>query len=239
MSTASAAPAGNTANDYRLFFRSWPKMFFLYPSAIACLVFALLTQFTSSGESKDYYQNLAGGVFLAILFFNYLVITFEFPRGAWLISVLGVGIGGLLLILLNQHFNIVGPVKNFIDWCNFSASPGFFTTFFVIYAVLFSVMWFTTRFDYWELTPNELVHHTGLFGDVQRFTTERLKFTKEIQDVFEFFLGGAGRIILVIENEPRPVILDNVLSIKHVEAEFNRICDARLVRVISDGSPAN
>ena len=62
------------AGSRMLMFRGWPKMIFLWPTAIVCLAMGLATQFVEN------YQVLWGGIFMTVFGVNLLVLTFEFPR---------------------------------------------------------------------------------------------------------------------------------------------------------------
>jgi hypothetical protein len=101
--------------------------------------------------------------------------------------------------------------------------------------VLFTGMYIITRFDYWELSSNELVHHQGMLGDVERFTTAGLKLNSELGDVFEYVLWGAGRIVMTPAGSQRPIILDNVPNITGVTRAADNILGYRTVRF--EGGP--
>ncbi len=69
-----------------------------------------------------------------------------------------------------------------------------------------------TRFlDYWEILPNEILHHHGPLSDLERYPTMNLKFDKEIPDVLEWLLLGSGRLVLHVPNVSKAIVLDNVL----------------------------
>ena len=100
--------------------------------------------------------------------------------------------------------------------------------------LMYFVMTFITRFDYWELSSNELIHRTGLMGDVERFSTAGLKLNTEIKDVFEYLLAGAGRVIMDIPGNPRPIVLENVLRIRKLMAQSQDMLSRRMVQVTTD-----
>ena len=60
-----------------------------------------------------------------------------------------------------------------------------------------------TRFDYWEVLHNELLHHHGPFGDLERFPAPQLKLDKEIPDIFEYLVLRSGRLIFYPTSERR------------------------------------
>jgi hypothetical protein len=90
------------------------------------------------------------------------------------------------------------------------------------------------KFDYWEVRPNELLHHHGILSDLERFSAPNLRIDKEINDVFEYMLLRSGRLILHPSNERRAVILENVFFINRKESEITRMLGAVQVQVRSD-----
>lgn len=213
----------------KLTIRAWPKMIFLWPTALLSLFMALANYFAPD------WQNVWGGAFLCVLGLNLLVLTFEFPRATSLTLALGGAALVLLLLLLNHSFAVIGPLEEFFVNRNVHASTEFYVFFLMLLIGLFAGMFAMTRFDYWELTANELVHHHGLLGDIERFSTAGLKLNKEISDVFEYILAGSGRVIMILPGNPRPIVLENVLGISKVAAVSDRILDARVVRLETPG----
>ena len=71
----------------------------------------------------------------------------------------------------------------------------------------------TVRFDYWEVRPNELLHHHGVLSDLERFSAPNLRIDKEINDIFEYMLLRSGRLILHPSQERRAIVLENVFFI--------------------------
>lgn len=208
-----------------LMFRAWPKMIFLWPSALLALFMGFATWMWPG--SQDFW----GGLFIIVFGVNLLVLTFDFPRATSL-TVLVVAVAVVLgLLLLNQRFDIIPPIKRFFASREIHASREFYFFMFLVDMALFIGMYVVTRFDYWEMTANELIHHHGLLGDVERISTAGLKLNKEISDVFEYMLAGAGRMIILVPSSPRPIILENVLTIAAIERRANQILNARTVRI--------
>ena len=87
------------------------------------------------------------------------------------------------------------------------------------------------RFDYWEVRPNELLHHHGFLSSLERYSAPNLRISKEIDDVFEYMLLRCGRLILHPSNEPRAFVLDNVLGIDRKEAAITKMLGALQVQI--------
>lgn len=205
--------------------RSWPKLIFMWPTALLALLFGILQVFLPG------WNNVFGGVFLVCLALNMIVLSFDFPRSTSLTVFLTVAAVALGLILLNQRFAIIAPLKHWLGSLELNASRDFYFTIAVAMGLMYVAMGILTRFDYWELNSNELSHRTGLLGDVERFSTAGLKLNTEIKDVFEYLLAGSGRVILNIPGNPRPVVLDNVLRIRRLMEQSKELLSRRVVQV--------
>ncbi len=207
--------------------RSWPKLIFMWPTAVLALLFGILTIVAPGWE------NIYGAIFLVCMALNLTVLTFDFPRSTSLTVFIAVVVVVLGLILLNQHFAIIKPLENWLAGLKMNASRDFYFAIAIMMGLMYAAMAFVTRFDFWEITSNELIHRTGLLGDVERFSTAGLKLNTEIRDVFEYVLAGAGRVIMNIPGNPRPIVLDNVLRIKRLMEQSKELLSRRVVQVAS------
>ena len=109
--------------------------------------------------------------------------------------------------------------------------------FFGVLTLIFIGVWINRRFDYWEVRPNELLHHHGILSDLERFSAPHLRIDKEINDVFEYLLLGSGRLILHPSEERRAIVLDNVFWISGKEKVITSMLGALQVQV-RDERPA-
>jgi hypothetical protein len=82
--------------------------------------------------------------------------------------------------------------------------------------------------------PNEILHHHGPLSDLERYPTMNLKFDKEIPDVLEWVLLGAGRLVLHVPNVSKALVLDNVLFISAKEKALKSVMSRLEVRVTTD-----
>ena len=211
--------------------RTWPKLIFLWPTALLAFLAGIGTIFMPD------WKNALGGTFLICLAFNMMVLCFDFPRSTSLTIVIAIAAVVLGLVLVNQQFAVFGPLKNWLASLELNASRDFYFSIALMMGLMYFVMTFIARFDYWELTSNELIHRTGMMGDVERFSTAGLKLNTEIKDVFEYILAGAGRVIMDIPGSPRPIVLDNVLRIRRLMTQSQELLSRRMVQVTTS-SPA-
>jgi hypothetical protein len=114
------------------------------------------------------------------------------------------------------------------------ANKGFYIMVFVTLTLVFTVIYITRWLDYWEVLPNEILHHHGPLSDLERYPTMNLKFDKEIPDVLEWALLGAGRLVLHVPNVAKALVLDNVLFISAKEKALKNVMSRLEVRVTTD-----
>ena len=221
-----------------IFLISYPKIVLLYPTLLAALVAGIFMWFTEDAAGVDRpMTEIVAVVFLLITGLNMVVFAFDFPRTTSLtvfffVIALIVGLALLFRIYPEMVPIVSNWLKKFKPWANthFYFSVATFMT--VIYmAVLINV-----RFDYWEVRPNELLHHHGVLSDMERFSAPHLKIDKEITDIFEYMLLRSGRLILHPSNEPRAIVLDNVPFINSKEDQITKMLSALQVQIRTDKS---
>jgi hypothetical protein len=248
----------------------WPKVIFLYPTAIVALICAvgmqmigdrvhdparpisgavdprLVTGDSATLESSaapmdklDRFwtpQNLLGILFLAMLAFNLVTMGIDLPRFSLVAVVFGILFAAFFLLWLGSYFqlDLIKPIHAVIAHIYAVANRGFYVMFFVTLMFVFLIIWATRWLDYWEIMPNEILHHHGPLSDLERYPTMNLKFDKEIPDVLEWILLGAGRLVLHIPNVPKAIVLDNVLFISRKEDALKHVMSRLEVRVTTD-----
>lgn len=210
---------------------SYPKIVFLYPTLVfailAWLVMLLLGKTGEPTGERHRVAELITLVFLLLTAANLVVIAFDFPRTTSLTLFFGFValIMGAVLLYTNRP-ELMGPLKAFFDALKPWANAQFYGLFAFVLALLYLIVWIMARFDYWEVRPNELMHHHGFLSDLERFSAPNLRISKEINDVFEYMLLRSGRLILHPTNEPRAFVLDNVLNINRKEAQITKMLGA-------------
>ncbi len=115
-----------------------------------------------------------------------------------------------------------------------AANTGFYLMVFVTLMLVFAVIYITRWLDYWEVLPNEILHHHGPLSDLERYPTMNLKFDKEIPDVLEWAMLGAGRLVLHVPNVSKALVLDNVLFISAKETALKKVMSRLDVRITTD-----
>ena len=210
----------------RVVIRSLPKAVFLYPTMLAAIAAGL-------GSSQDWGKtSLWGNAFLIVFAINLVIIAFDFPRTTsltLLFLVIAVILGA---ILLNQRYEIFPWLERETNRLTPEANSEFYwLTAGIIAVVLLLIVLIHLWFDYWEVLSNELIHHHGILGSLERLPAPGIKFDKEITDVFEFLILGAGRLVITPAGEGRPIVLENVPRIERVERNIKEVLGVTEVEI--------
>ena len=181
-------------------------------------------------------QNLLGVLFLVVLGFNLVVMGLDFPRFELIGIILAVLFATFFLLWLGSYFDLdlLRPINALLERIYMFANAGFYLMYFVMVMFVLTIVYITRWLDYWEILPNEILHHHGPLSDLERFPTLNLKFDKEIPDVLEYMLLGAGRLVLRVPNVDRAIILDNVLFISSKEDALKRLMSRLDVRITTE-----
>ncbi|HEX7378738.1 MAG TPA: hypothetical protein VF278_16575 [Pirellulales bacterium] len=220
----------------RIVLISYPKIIFLYPVWLMSLVAACYLSFTPNPlDAANTTSTVMSTLFLGILAVNLVVLAFDFPRttSLTLFFFAAAVLMGLLLFFEYQP-HVLPAVTEFVKQFKPLANAAFYWSVNGILSVLFIVSYVVVHFDYWEVRPNELLHHHGMLSNLERFPSPHLRIDKEINDVFEYVLLRSGRLILQCSEERRAIILDNVPFIERKEAAITRMLGALQVQVRGD-----
>jgi hypothetical protein len=181
------------------------------------------------------WPNILGMLFLFVFAINVMIMAIDFPRFTIIAALLLILAVTFFLLWLGVFFDLLTPLRDFAEGVYAVANSGFYLMIALILGVMFLIVIATRGLDYWEIMPNEILHHHGPLSDLERYPTMNLKFDKEIPDVLEYIMGlGAGRIVLHVGNERRAIVLDNVLWIDEKERRLKNLMGRLEVRVTTD-----
>jgi hypothetical protein len=181
-------------------------------------------------------QNLLAILFLGVFAFNLLIMAIDFPRFS-IVGIILLALFALFFFLwIGAYFeyDLMISVRKVMASIYAFANSEFYFLIALIMAVIFAIVYVTRYLDFWEILPNEILHHHGPLSDLERFPTMNLKFDKEIPDVLEFLFLGAGRLVLHVTEERKAIVLDNVLFINSKEAALKKLMSRMEVRVTTD-----
>jgi hypothetical protein len=243
MTETEQAEAGTTEAERtptpkkRILLIPYPKFVFMYPTLIVSFIASTILWLGGyNAVSPDQTTPvMVTGIFIAVMLANMFVIVFDFPRATSLTLVFivtTVVMGSWLLLLTKPDF--LPAIGSFLKGIRPVANTTFFLCMTIAMGLMYIAVFISVRFDYWELSNNELLHHHGLLSDLKRYPAPNLRVDKEINDVFEYALLGAGRLILHPSTEKRAIVLDNVLFVGKKETEMTRMLSSIKVKINTD-----
>lgn len=236
MSQAEASPPAEKPKaeiPQSIFLVSYPKIVYLYPTWIASFVAGIYMLVAKNQPSSD--TETVALIFLGLLAVNLVVLSFDFPRTTSLtLFFFFVALGVVIWAVFRFNPDFLPAVTNIFKSLKPFCNSTFYFCYFTILTAIYVGVLIGVQFDYWEVRPNELLHHHGVLSDLERFSAPHLRIEKEISDVFEYFLLRGGRLILYPTNERRPIVLDNVFFINSKEKLITRMLGALQVQVRRD-----
>lgn len=226
-------PAGDQCQNVVI--RPLPKIVLFWP-LLVCALLCTLGMYLSPEFARGW-----GRIFSTVFFLNVFVMAFDFTAVAAMALIFFVAVVGLLAALVEyQWYDYLPHVASWLDRASPEANTWFYGLTAVGLIVVFAGIWLvTSRFNYWEVTHNEIVHHIGVRDEVRRYSTEHLRMQKEITDVFELALLGSGRLVFYAAGMQEAIVLENVRRINQVEASIQELLQAiRVEDTTPDTAPA-
>jgi len=217
----------NNERVHRVVVRSWPKVIFLYPTLIMTLIAGVMTQWKP--EQEVFWTSL----FLIVFGLNLIVFSFDFPRTTSLTLLFCLVAAACLILWLNTQYAVLPWLRDQLLKLKPRANYQFFYLVAAGLVFIYICVYIDTRFDYWVIMRNEVIHHHGILGNVNRYPSPQLKLEKEINDVFELMLLGSGRLLLHPSSERKAVVLENVPNVNKREREIKELLRALSVHIQS------
>jgi len=216
----------------RMIIRSYSSMILLIPSFIMTLVLGITQiimdartvipfedRITGSG-----YMSVMGIIFLITFSLNLILIAFDFNRARTVIIVLLLIVIAAALLLVNAY---TGFLSGGSGGTGLAVSIYFSSQVYFAFAVLFFfILLFTflgSLFNYYVIEGNELLHHKGIGGGVERFPANNMSVVKEFPDLVELLIFRSGTLVLTPPRSERSMVLKNVIGINKKVRQMNEI----------------
>lgn len=170
-------------------------------------------------------------VWVIIFFSNLFVVAFDFnPTQFIILMFVGIFLGAAI------WFFVLMPLENWI--MSKSISFGFTVHFYILMTAILFFMFIVAilkvMFNYYTVERNELYHRIGIFARSERYAISNVSFDKDIPDIFEFLLFGAGSITFYPEGGRRLIKLNTIVRINKKEEKLNKLLSKILVEANKD-----
>ena len=164
-------------------------------------------------------------VFLAVFTYTLVVVCTDIVLTWALLGVFGAVIVGLLMFIVNIYTPFLSGLFGFLTKFTPVANAQFYFAIVAVWLVLMAAAVIYSRFHYVKVESNEVVVVGGVLDKRKRYSSMRMQYTKEICDVFEYYLPfvRSGRLILRFPQEAEPVIIDHVMSVDKVIAKLDHV----------------
>ena len=225
MADENAAPEttsdeGKGWHKLEVIVRPMPKVIFFYPLWIVSLICLFLADQSA----------IAGQLWMSVFALNLLVISADFNEERSLIAVLVV----VVAVVVTLWLDVLDPVLKGLGAVKPVMNRTFYASIFSMFTLIYLFVWIRSYFDYWIFRPTELVHRTGLFPKMKRYSTEAMRWQKEVPDVLERLLASSGRLVMTTPQETHPIIIEHVLGISTKDDQISRLLGVR--RVVTESS---
>lgn len=201
--------------------RPMPKVIFFYPLWIVSLVCLFF---------PAEWQEIAGQLWMGVFALNLLVISADFNEERSLIAVLVV----VVAVVVTLWLDLLDPVLKSLGAVKPTMNRTFYASIFSLFTLIFVFVWIRAYFDYWIFRPTEVVHRTGVFPKMKRYSTEAMRWQKEVPDVLERVMASSGRLVMTTPQETHPIIIEHVLGISTKDDQISRLLGVR--RVVTESS---
>jgi len=195
-----------------IYLRSYPKVIFYWPLLITSLILWLIQALSNENNP------ILGYAWFIVFFVNIFVTAFDFSSTKFFLLILAVIIVVLVvafLVLPNFSVDLTGiEIDLGLPW-------QFYMVMSIILAFILGIVVLSTRFEYYKIERNEIIHKTGIFSSAERFPAKSMRFKKEIPDVFEFFMLRAGKFTIMPGKADEVMILPTVLNINKREKQLD------------------
>lgn len=164
-------------------------------------------------------------VFLAVFTYSLVVVCTDIVLTWALLGVALATIAGMGLFIANIYWHIFGKLFDVLS--NFApyANSHFYFCIFAIWLLLMIAAVFYARFHYVKIESNEVIVVGGVLDKRRRYSTMRMQYTKEVIDVFEYYLPfvRSARLVLRFPNEAEPIVIDHVINVDAVVKKLDHV----------------
>jgi hypothetical protein len=176
-------------------------------------------------------------IFLAAFTYTMVVLCTDIVLTWALLGVAATVILGMGLFILNIYYHFLNGFFHFLGGFIPYANAHFYFAIFVVWVLLMIAAILYSRFHYVQIESNEVIVVGGVLDKRRRFSTMRMTYTKEVFDVFEYYLPfvRSGRLILRFTGESEPIVIDHVMHLDSVVKRLDHV--TATMQVSAEDSP--
>lgn len=216
----------------RMIIRSYSSMILFIPSFITALICGIVQMSIDlSSAALPYeeasvgsgYGNIIGIIFLVIFSLNLIVIAFDFDRATSIIIAFLIIAIIAVILLVNAYTGFLTSGSGLDIEMSIYFS---YWVYYILAALLFFILILTllaSVFNYYIVEGNELLHHKGFGGGIERFPASNMSIVKEFPDLIELLIFRSGTLVLTPPRSNRAIVLKNVFRINKKVNDMNEI----------------
>ncbi len=196
---------------------SYPKIIFLWPTwVLSFIIWMLMALGAIDPLTDDWIAWLWFGIFA----FNVFIVSFEFTSAKFLLVVLLLG--GIVVALI-----FIPPLLGTtLSLPYLYMDSLFYLAYTILFSVVYLFLWISRRFNYLEITTQQISYHVGLMADERRYPAPNCHFEKRTEDIFERIIPPwCAKLVMKQEGGEEAEILDCVPRINKRLEEIKKILE--------------
>jgi hypothetical protein len=201
--------------DECVIIRAYPNTVYLWPTAALSFLIYLVDYVNNYFLGQQIFADprnaaLVASFWFSILFFNLVVMSFDFKLGkTFSIAISAIVLVMIYIFVIDKIMPKELSLNEILVTLDIGATANFYMLFTLLMLIIYILIWLGNLFNYWEISPNRIKHHKGLFEREENFSALNSKVVTEINDLFERLLFRAGTI-LITDPQGKVHILENV-----------------------------
>lgn len=209
--TAAASPAAKPIHS--MVIRPWPKIVLMLPSLFVAVICGIIMAIYGDREMPTEFSAIhyVGLVFQVVLLVNLTMVLYDLNLRGFMIVALLIVVVVLGIFLLNQVVTDVWSTIGKALSVRVLANSAFYFVFSIVLLFNLAIAWVITRFNYWKIEHNEIIIHRGFMQEQERHPTAQARFKLVVEDVVEYALLGAGKLVFYFGDDDKEVPLETVL----------------------------
>lgn len=198
---------------------SYPKIIYMWPTWVFSFIVWIISLFYAQAEFVGVGLQSIGWIWIGVMTFNFFVIAFEFSAGKFLVILL------VIFAFLIAMFT-VPQIQTYINVPNLALNGTFYLTFTIIFTIIFGLLWISRRFNYLEISHQQISYHVGILADERRYPAPSCHFEKITEDVFERVMPPfCAKLVMKTEKGEIAEIMPCVPRINKRLSDIKKILD--------------